>query len=82
MNVASRLESNGEPGMIQVSESTFHLLWERCAFGDQRTVELKGRGPHAGVVPARSGAGGRDPRPQSSRGGRPGIRPRSLGFLP
>src|SRR4051794_12338799 len=45
VNTASRLESNGEPGRIQVSEAVYLRLRERFAFGPCHTVELKGKGP-------------------------------------
>ena len=45
MNTASRLESHGEPGRIQVSEAVYLRLRDRFAFGPCRTVELKGKGP-------------------------------------
>jgi class 3 adenylate cyclase len=57
VNLASRLESNGEPGGILVSESTFELLGDRYTFGDARVVDLKGKGP----TPARFLLGRRAP---------------------
>jgi class 3 adenylate cyclase len=45
VNVASRLESHGEPGRILVSEPTYELLHGRYVFGDPCIVELKGKGP-------------------------------------
>ena len=45
VNTASRLESHGEPGRIQVSEAVYLRLRDRFAFGPCRTVELKGKGP-------------------------------------
>jgi class 3 adenylate cyclase len=45
VNLASRLESHGEPGRILVSESTYARLTERYAFSDAAAVELKGKGP-------------------------------------
>jgi adenylate cyclase len=45
VNTASRLESHGEPGRIQVSEAVYLRLREQFAFGPCHTVELKGKGP-------------------------------------
>ena len=47
VNLASRLESNGEPGRILVAEATAARLAERYAFGPQQLIELKGKGPTA-----------------------------------
>jgi class 3 adenylate cyclase len=45
VNVASRLESHGEPGRILVSAATHDLLLDRFAFSEPTMVELKGKGP-------------------------------------
>jgi len=45
VNTASRLESHGEPGRIQVSEAVYLRLRDSFAFGPRNTVELKGKGP-------------------------------------
>jgi class 3 adenylate cyclase len=45
VNVASRLESNGEPGRILVSEATAHLLETRYRLSEPCIVTLKGKGP-------------------------------------
>ena len=44
VNVASRMESQGQPGMIQVSASTHALLADRFVFEDRGTIEVKNRG--------------------------------------
>jgi class 3 adenylate cyclase len=44
VNVASRMESQGQPGMIQVSASTHALLAGRFVFEDRGTIEVKNRG--------------------------------------
>jgi len=44
VNVASRMESNGEPGHIHVSESFRALTIERFEFADRGSTELKGIG--------------------------------------
>lgn len=45
MNTASRMESHGLPGRIQVSESTYRRLNGRFSFEDRGVVEVKGKGP-------------------------------------
>ena len=45
VNLASRLESHGEPGRIQVSAATYGSLFDRYAFGERRTIDVKGIGP-------------------------------------
>jgi class 3 adenylate cyclase len=47
VNLASRLEANGEPGRILVSEAVAERLADRYEFGPQRVVDLKGKGPTA-----------------------------------
>jgi class 3 adenylate cyclase/putative methionine-R-sulfoxide reductase with GAF domain len=45
VNVASRLESHGEPGRIHVHRSLVERLAGRFRFDHERVVELKGLGP-------------------------------------
>jgi class 3 adenylate cyclase len=45
VNTASRLESHGEPGRIQVSEAVYLRLRDTFAFESRGTIELKGKGP-------------------------------------
>ncbi len=44
VNTASRMESHGPAGCIQVSASTFALLRDRYTFGEPQIIELKGKG--------------------------------------
>jgi adenylate cyclase len=44
VNVASRMESFGVPGRIQVSEQTFRRLADRYDFAPRGEIEVKGRG--------------------------------------
>jgi guanylate cyclase len=44
VNLASRMESSGVPGRIQVSESTHELLRDRSEF-ERREIDVKGLGP-------------------------------------
>jgi adenylate cyclase len=43
VNLASRMESTGIPGMIQVADSTWQLCRDRYSF-EEREVEVKGKG--------------------------------------
>jgi class 3 adenylate cyclase len=47
VNLASRMESHGIPGRVQVSQSTRDLLDGRFAIENRGEVELKGLGPTA-----------------------------------
>jgi class 3 adenylate cyclase len=44
VNTASRMESHGEPGKIQVSEETFKMIREHFIFENRGQVEVKGKG--------------------------------------
>jgi class 3 adenylate cyclase len=44
VNTASRLESHGLAGRIQVGETAYRLLCDRYAFDDRGEIELKGKG--------------------------------------
>jgi len=44
VNTASRLESHGLAGRIQVGETAYRLLCDRYAFEDRGEIELKGKG--------------------------------------
>lgn len=45
VNTASRMESHGVPGRIQVTERTYTALRERYAFAERGIIEVKGHGP-------------------------------------
>jgi class 3 adenylate cyclase len=45
VNLASRLEANGEPGRVMVSEAVAERLADRYEFGPPRMVDIKGKGP-------------------------------------
>ncbi|GIW88059.1 MAG: hypothetical protein KatS3mg108_2383 [Isosphaeraceae bacterium] len=45
VNVASRMESSGVPGRVQISESTRRLVEDRFELEIRPPVEIKGRGP-------------------------------------
>jgi len=44
VNMASRMESQSRPGMIQVTEAVFRCLRDRFDFGAPQQVQIKGRG--------------------------------------
>ncbi|MGK7923027.1 MAG: adenylate/guanylate cyclase domain-containing protein [Trichodesmium sp.] len=44
VNVASRMESSGEPGKIQVTSQTYDLLKEQYIFAERGIIRVKGRG--------------------------------------
>jgi adenylate cyclase len=45
VNTASRMESHGIPGEIQVSEATRDLLDGQFTFIDRGLIDIKGKGP-------------------------------------
>ena len=44
MNVASRMESSGEPGHIQAPEAMYQVLKDEYDFEERGEVEVKGKG--------------------------------------
>ncbi len=44
VNVASRMESSGEPGKIQVTEAVYHRLQGKYRFDARGTIPIKGKG--------------------------------------
>ncbi|WP_017304818.1 adenylate/guanylate cyclase domain-containing protein [Spirulina subsalsa] len=44
VNIASRMESSGEPGKIQVTDTVYERLKHQYHFEQRGTVEVKGRG--------------------------------------
>ncbi len=45
VNTASRMESHGLPGAIQVTERTYEQLRDRYELRERGTIEVKGKGP-------------------------------------
>jgi class 3 adenylate cyclase len=45
VNTASRMESSGVPGRIQVTEETYRRLCDRYTFEPRGQIEVKGKGP-------------------------------------
>jgi class 3 adenylate cyclase len=50
VNTASRMESSGVPGRIQVTEATYALLRDQFAFEDRGPIEVKGKGRMAAYL--------------------------------
>ena len=44
VNIASRMESNGKPGVIQVSKTMYELLKNDFDLISQDSIEIKGKG--------------------------------------
>ncbi|GET41119.1 adenylate/guanylate cyclase domain-containing protein [Microseira wollei] len=44
VNIASRMETNGVPGAIQVSPATYELLQDRYQFVERGCISIKGKG--------------------------------------
>ena len=63
VNLASRLESHGQPGRILASESLVSHLEEAYEFGPPMVVDLKGKGPtQARFLLGQDGTPGYEPR--------------------
>jgi class 3 adenylate cyclase len=45
VNIASRMESHGIPGCIQVTETTYHRLKSHYLFEERGMIQVKGKGP-------------------------------------
>jgi class 3 adenylate cyclase len=45
VNIASRMESHGIPGCIQVTETTYHRLKSHYLFEERGVIKVKGKGP-------------------------------------
>jgi class 3 adenylate cyclase len=45
VNTASRMESHGLPGRIQVSEATYRRLCDQYEFEERGEINVKGKGP-------------------------------------
>jgi PAS domain S-box-containing protein len=44
VNIASRMESHGVPGEIQVSQATYNLIKDKYVFEDRGEIDVKGKG--------------------------------------
>jgi len=59
VNVASRMESHGEPGRIHLSAATAALLGDGFLFEERGPIEVKGKGPiHTALLLGRRREGG------------------------
>jgi class 3 adenylate cyclase len=47
VNIASRMESQGEPGKIQVTAATYERLKDKYEFEERGAVVVKGKGEMA-----------------------------------
>ena len=45
VNIASRMETNGTPGEIQITRTTYELLKDEFICSRRGTIEVKGKGP-------------------------------------
>jgi adenylate cyclase len=45
VNIASRMESHGMDGRIQITEDTYGLVQDEYDFDDPRIIDVKGKGP-------------------------------------
>jgi adenylate cyclase len=45
VNTASRMETHGVPGAVQIDDATRRLVAESFAFEDRGMLEIKGKGP-------------------------------------
>ena len=54
VNVASRMESTGIPGAVQISQETYLRIRNMYVFEDRGEIEVKGKGPmHAWLIKER-----------------------------
>ncbi|NJK77482.1 MAG: adenylate/guanylate cyclase domain-containing protein [Microcoleus sp. SU_5_6] len=44
VNTASRMESHGKPGCIQVTSETYQILQDKFLFDNRGIIEVKGKG--------------------------------------
>lgn len=44
VNTASRMESHGLPGQIQVTDSTYEILKDKFVFEKRGIIDVKGKG--------------------------------------
>lgn len=92
VNVASRMESNGVPGQIQVTRAVKERVGDKYQFEQRDPIDVKGKGmtvTYALVVDRRSAEVDREPRPPVGRsevrdleGTEPGATPSESGLWP
>ena len=54
VNIASRMESHGIPGVIQVTENTYQILQEKFLFTERGFIDIKGKGQMRAYILQRS----------------------------
>ena len=69
VNTASRMESHGLPGAIQVTERAYERLRDRYDLRRRETIEVKGKGPMTTYLLVGTRAPGTEPRSQTSARG-------------
>ena len=50
VNTASRMESHGVPGCIQITEGTYNLVRHQYPFKSRGVIDIKGKGPMPAYV--------------------------------
>lgn len=61
VNMASRMESHGLPGMIQVTEATYRRLSGKYELRERGTVQVKGKGETPTWILVGNGVGSASP---------------------
>jgi class 3 adenylate cyclase len=77
VNTASRMQSHGLPGRIQVTERAYELLRDRFSFESRGPIEVKGKGvmtPYL-IVGPKPISTSMQPHPRASRAGTSGEAP-------
>ncbi|MGD1700971.1 adenylate/guanylate cyclase domain-containing protein [Dapis sp. BLCC M229] len=60
VNIASRMESHGIPGVIQLTETTYQILQPKFLFAERGFIDIKGKGQmKAYILQGRKGVGER-----------------------
>ena len=55
VNTASRMESNGTPGKIQITQATYALIKDQFTCSHRGTIDVKGKGVNGGEIMYRQG---------------------------
>ena len=72
VNIASRMETNGTPGEIQITPATYELLKDEFVCQRRGTIQVKGKGEmETWYLMGRRSDDGRTDRPASSQSGSP-----------
>ncbi|MEB3340084.1 ammonium transporter [Okeania sp.] len=60
VNIASRMESHGIPGLIQVTENTYRILQHKFLFTERGFIDIKGKGKMKAYILQGKGVGSRE----------------------